>query len=77
MAMDEGEAFHLAERLRSAIAAAEFEHGGKRHRVTVSIGVSSWRPAVGEDSEELVRLADSALYAAKQAGRDRVETARV
>jgi|SRR5215217_5464878 len=41
--------------------------------VTVSIGWATWE---GETAEELLRRADEALYAAKAAGRDRVEGAR-
>ena len=39
--------------------------------VTASFGVASWRPVEGGDS--LLLRADSGVYAAKQAGRDRVE----
>jgi PleD family two-component response regulator len=37
--------------------------------MTVSIGVAVW---TGEELEHLVGRADTALYAAKAAGRDRV-----
>jgi diguanylate cyclase (GGDEF)-like protein len=40
--------------------------------VTVSIGVASW-PNGAEGLDELVGRADAALYAAKRAGKDRVE----
>ncbi|WP_460134762.1 sensor domain-containing diguanylate cyclase [Pseudomonas sp. S1_E04] len=39
--------------------------------VTASFGVASWR--IDEDVDGLLLRADSAVYAAKQAGRDRVE----
>ncbi len=39
--------------------------------VTASFGVASWRE--GEDADALLLRADSGVYAAKQAGRDRVE----
>lgn len=39
--------------------------------VTASFGIASWRPAEGGDA--LLLRADSGVYAAKQAGRDRVE----
>jgi len=39
--------------------------------VTASFGVASWR--VGEGADALLLRADSGVYAAKQAGRDRVE----
>lgn len=39
--------------------------------VTASFGIASWRP--GEGADALLLRADSGVYAAKQAGRDRVE----
>lgn len=41
-------------------------------RVTASIGLAQWRGA-GDDLAALLRRADHAMYAAKRAGRDRVE----
>ncbi|HTP62850.1 MAG TPA: diguanylate cyclase [Burkholderiales bacterium] len=43
--------------------------------VTVSIGVAAF-PAHGRTASDLLRSADSAMYAAKRQGRDRVETAQ-
>jgi len=37
-------------------------------RVTISLGVSTWRP--GDDVGSLIGRADSCLYAAKAAGRN-------
>jgi diguanylate cyclase (GGDEF)-like protein len=64
----------IAERLRRRIAASEFPigPGGAPVHVTVSIGVASW-PDMAESVDELVARADAALYAAKRAGKDRVE----
>jgi diguanylate cyclase (GGDEF)-like protein len=67
----------VAERLRSAIAAAAIEHGGNRIAMTASFGVaSSMRPA-RVDLESLLLCADRALYEAKRNGRNRVEVASV
>jgi diguanylate cyclase (GGDEF)-like protein len=60
-------AHHVAEKLRAELAAA-----GTPVPVTVSIGVATWD---GEAPEDLLHRADEALYAAKQAGRDRVMAA--
>ncbi len=43
--------------------------------VTVSAGVGSMVPHAPDDGPRLLRLADAALYAAKQAGRDRAVVA--
>ncbi len=65
--LENGEA--LAERIRKAVAASDFGSVGK---VTISIGVSQWLP--GDDRKSLLERADKAMYAAKQAGRNRVMT---
>ncbi|MBU1663856.1 MAG: diguanylate cyclase [Gammaproteobacteria bacterium] len=57
----------MAEKLRLAIEEAEFESG---IHLSTSIGVSEYRP--GEAAATLIERADYALYAAKEAGRNRV-----
>ena len=59
-----------AERVREAVAAAAVEVRGDSLRVTVSIGVAQAAPEIG--IQELMRVADERLYAAKGAGRNRV-----
>jgi diguanylate cyclase (GGDEF)-like protein len=44
---------------------------GVPRTVTISAGIASF-PDHGTSREELIRAADTALYAAKQAGRNRV-----
>jgi two-component system cell cycle response regulator len=63
------EAATLGERARAAIAASPVPLGGEPLTVTVSVGVAS---GTEDGWEGLVRRADSGLYAAKEAGRDRV-----
>lgn len=59
-----------AERLRAAVAGLETEAGGLRLRITISIGVAQ---STGDDRlDDAIARADAALYAAKQAGRNRV-----
>lgn len=67
---DEGAGEALAERLRSAIEQGDFQ-GVK---VTISVGVSRWRVGRGK-VESALQKADEALYAAKRAGRNRIEVA--
>jgi len=66
----------VAQQIRRAIAGGELadELTGQRYgRVTVSIGVAQAR--WNEQSADLLRRADQALYRAKARGRDRVEKA--
>ncbi|MDT4870732.1 Diguanylate cyclase DgcM [compost metagenome] len=42
-------------------------------RVTASFGCASWRE--GESADELLRRVDTAVYAAKQAGRNQIRIA--
>ena len=64
-------ALQAAERLRSAIAAAVLPTSGSQYSMTVSIGVVVIDP--NEHINSALARADHALYAAKSAGRDRVE----
>ncbi|MFO7892915.1 MAG: GGDEF domain-containing protein [Longimicrobiales bacterium] len=61
----------VAERVRTAIAAATIEHGGAAIPVTASIGVTACPERVDEP-RGLFERADEALYRAKEGGRDRV-----
>jgi diguanylate cyclase (GGDEF)-like protein len=65
----------LGERLREAIASRPFMTAAGPLTVTVSVGLAR---ALGshEAPEALFSRADAALYAAKAAGRDRIELAR-
>lgn len=65
----------LAEQLREAVQAASCHWGAQRLAVTVSIGVFGGRLEPGDSWDQLIHAADSALYRAKQGGRNRVEMA--
>jgi diguanylate cyclase (GGDEF)-like protein len=65
------QALPFAERLREAVAAADFRPGGEPQRITVSIGLATMGPQ-RETRSELMRAADAALYRAKDSGRNRV-----
>ena len=63
----------IAERLRVMVAAVSFPSLPREAQVTVSIGITEYHQ--GEPIQAALLRADSALYAAKQTGRNRVETA--
>ncbi|WP_243318506.1 diguanylate cyclase [Geothrix paludis] len=73
---DGAAALQVAEGLRLKIADQAHTLGGTTLQKTVSLGVSS-RSGQAEmpGAEELLKLADEALYRAKQGGRNRVERA--
>jgi diguanylate cyclase (GGDEF)-like protein len=64
----------IAERVRRAVEALELPHlgCGLGRIVTVSCGACSLVPRAGTTPRDLFAAADAALYAAKQAGRNRV-----
>lgn len=61
----------LLESLRASIEACPFHFKGEPVTITVSIGMTAFRP--GEHSDQVLKRADQALYRAKNAGRNRVE----
>jgi two-component system, cell cycle response regulator len=73
---DEGEAFAVAEKLRSVIEEAAFNDGRENYSVTSSFGVASGRPAREDnfDKDDLIHRADNALYTAKEKGRNQTCT---
>jgi diguanylate cyclase (GGDEF)-like protein len=68
----EGTALAAANSIVERVAAANFEHIGN---VTVSAGLATF-PMQGHGRDELIRLADSALYWAKEHGKNRVRLYR-
>jgi len=67
-------AARLAEEFRLAVCGLAIEHGagGQEGILTVSGGVAAGVPALGRGAALLVERADTLLYAAKQAGRNRL-----
>jgi diguanylate cyclase (GGDEF)-like protein len=63
------QAISIAEKLRRMVESHSFP--GVPRTVTISAGVAVF-PGHGKSRDELIRAADNGLYAAKQAGRNRV-----
>lgn len=66
---DNVSAFVCAERLRKRVEKLSLKHNGKRFRVTISGGIASY-PYNTRSPEKLLRLADSAVYLSKGAGKN-------
>ena len=64
----------LAERLRSIVSRHLMQGAPDKLTVTISVGIGLWQPP--ETLEAAIDRIDQALYAAKQAGRNRVCQAR-
>jgi two-component system cell cycle response regulator len=64
----------IGEKIRAAIEHHTFEYEGKRIPVTTSMGIAELRADI-ESPNTLLKMADKALYAAKQSGRNCVVVA--
>lgn len=62
----------VAERFRAAVASSSLLVEGKKVPMTVSVGVATFPGGDTGSVELLIKAADKALYAAKDAGRNRV-----
>ncbi|MDD2582075.1 MAG: diguanylate cyclase [Desulfuromonadaceae bacterium] len=71
---DEEAAVTVAEKIRTSLN-QPFDVAGKMLSISSSIGIAIY-PEHGSDSVELARNADSAMYHAKQSGRDNVKVFR-
>ncbi|WP_317932980.1 diguanylate cyclase [Halioxenophilus sp. WMMB6] len=60
----------IAERIRENFCAAVVEHSGERLRCTLSAGITQLLPS--DSTESFIGRADSALYSAKNSGRNRI-----
>jgi diguanylate cyclase (GGDEF)-like protein len=65
---DKQEAYTVSERLRQGFAELQLE---ALPQLTMSLGIASY-PQDGKNLEQLIKRADTALYAAKQMGRNKV-----
>ncbi len=66
------ESFTIAERIRRLVESTVFEVGGAQVNLTLSMGISNFPSHRAKSKEELVKMADQALYDAKRGGRNRV-----
>lgn len=70
---DQKSAVEAANRMRQRVSRSQIEGSS----VTISIGVAVYDGNLELDAKELFRLADDALYRAKQSGRNRVEVCSI
>jgi len=69
------DAAERAEKIRASVNKLRVQYKGKPlGPVSISVGLAVY-PSPASNSDELLRLADSALYDAKHGGRDQVQTA--
>ncbi len=66
----------VGERLRRAVSGVAVPAGQGTVTVTVSVGAASFPHCAADDPEGLMEIADQALYAAKESGRDRLTVGR-
>jgi diguanylate cyclase (GGDEF)-like protein len=62
----------VAERIRRSVENTPFEIGQTQVHLTISLGISNFPIHRARSKEELVKMADLALYDAKRGGRNRV-----
>jgi diguanylate cyclase (GGDEF)-like protein len=58
--------------MRSTIEDHDFQVGGTRLKLTVSIGIASQDAEIVDNIGDLMRIADKRLYLAKELGRNRI-----
>jgi two-component system cell cycle response regulator len=73
--VDKNDIVPTVERLREQFASLVFRFGAKTASVTSSFGIAGFQGKACPEFSQLLRKADEALYAAKRAGRNRVEIA--
>jgi diguanylate cyclase (GGDEF)-like protein len=70
-----GDLLELGERIRRAVAETALADGHDLVRVTVSVGAAAFPSSGVGDVDDLLRVADEAMYRAKTAGRDQLALA--
>jgi diguanylate cyclase (GGDEF)-like protein/PAS domain S-box-containing protein len=70
---DEQKAFQIAQRIATRVKALKIPHARSQvsEYVTLSLGVASTIPSHDANNQQLIAVADAALYEAKTSGRDR------
>jgi len=63
---DTKEAFIIADRIRMNVENHIFSYDGITCKITVSIGIAVTKEGVNADAEQFIRIADEALYRAKE-----------
>jgi diguanylate cyclase (GGDEF)-like protein len=69
---DANQALVVGERMRKAVEGHKFVHEGTPIPVTISVGLAVLPNPAVKDANDLVSLADQALYKSKHGGRNRV-----
>jgi two-component system, cell cycle response regulator len=71
---NEEKAYAFANNIRKAIEKSEFRYSKTVIPVTISAGIATYREGNFKSNDEMFRIADQYLYAAKNRGRNRVES---
>ena len=72
--MNSNEAYEIAKQVKETIKDMQIKHASTTDEqyVTVSIGVGTLIPTQENEKEDLIQLADQAVYEAKSQGRNRI-----
>jgi two-component system, cell cycle response regulator len=72
--VEEDGIYKTVERFRETLAGHQFDIGDEKVSITASFGIAGFREKETPDFATLIRRADTALYAAKRAGRNLIKT---